>query len=125
MGMKVALFGEAERGEFSTLYHFNDICRVAEVLGEPPVDSRGIAMGVQALLTDQEILFLRVKEEGFSHRDYFLGLKLLKEAAVDFAAVCLPGVGDHMIITETTILCHHRKCLLITEERDFYDYLTA
>ena len=123
--MRIAVFGESERGEYSTLYHFKDLCRFAEVLGHPPLDSCGITLAVQALLSDQEIFFVRVEEEGFSHKDYYRGLKLLKQTPEDFHAICLPGVGDHTIITESTILCHHRKCLLITQERDFYDYLTA
>jgi len=39
-------------------------------------------------------------------------------------AICLPGVGDTEIIDQTEPLCYLHKSIVITTEKDFYDYLT-
>jgi len=97
---------------------------LAETLGNPPEDTRGIPIAVQTLLFQYEILFIRVHEEGFSTPDYHLGLRLLREYKPKISAICIPGVGDQALIRETCHLCKERKSLLITSERDAYDFLT-
>ncbi|MNC96907.1 hypothetical protein D3C83_144030 [compost metagenome] len=54
------------------------------------------------------------------------GLKLLEDrnAFNELAAICMPGVGDPEIIDATSSLCIIHKTLLITSEKDLYDYLT-
>lgn len=123
----IALFGEAERGEFKTAYFCRSLEDLAVYLGEAPKDSQGIFFGVQALLYRCQLIFVRVQEEGYSHDDYRLGLRLLQNR--DFiprlSAIALPGVGDPNIIDASMPVCDIYKSLLITTEKDLYDYLTS
>jgi len=54
------------------------------------------------------------------------GIRLLKnkEAFRDLTAICMPGVGDAEIIDATSPICSLYRSLLITSEKDLYDYLT-
>ncbi|GAB4189534.1 MAG: hypothetical protein Tsb0015_10270 [Simkaniaceae bacterium] len=123
---KIALFGEAEKGEFGKPLHFQSISDLALTLGNPPEDSQGIHFAIQALMYQREIIFFRVKEEGFSEKDYLLGLKTLEKNIIkEVAAVGLPGVGSEKIIDISANICETYKRLLITTEKDLYDYLTA
>jgi hypothetical protein len=56
-----------------------------------------------------------------------LGLHLLQhQTFVPYIdAVCLPGVGSSEIIGAITPICELYHTLLIINETDFYDYLTA
>lgn len=127
MSHKVALFGEAERGDFRSLLHFTSLSAMAEKLGHPPEGSLGLHLAIQTLLFQYDLLFIRVEEEGFSHKDYHHGFKLLKrsEKAKDLSAICIPGVGDYEIIQMASELCYRHQSILITTEGDFYDYLTC
>lgn len=122
----VALFGEAERGKHRKLHEFNSLIDFAETLGNPPKDSQGISLGIQALLFERNILFYKVMEEGFSKDDYLYGMNLLTSAddSKQITALCLPGVGDQDIINHASTICNTNHSLLITTEKDFYDYLT-
>lgn len=127
MRQVIFLFGEAEKGEFCTPLVCKSLPQLAETLGNPPEDSRGILYAVQTLLYDRELIFFRVKEEGFSTDDYMRGLKLLqdKKAFSPLSAICMPGVGDGQIIDASSPVCSlHRSCLII-DEKDLYDYLTS
>lgn len=123
----VALFGEAQKGAFETAYFCRSVAELAEHLGEPPSEeSRGLHYAIQALLFEREVIYVRVREEGFSTDDYLSGLALLKNTreVPPIAALCLPGVGNVEIIEATSPICtQHRSCLILTE-RDLYDYLT-
>lgn len=123
----VALFGEAERGQYAEPIKIGDLGQLAEYLGNPPEESVGITLAIQALLFQRELLYLRVKEEGFSREDYLRGLKNLEKASgiKTLHAVCMPGVGDAHIIEATSPLTEKHNSLLITTEQDLYDYLTA
>jgi hypothetical protein len=122
----VFLFGEAEKGEFCTPLRCKSLPQLAETFGNPPEESLGILYAVQALMYERELIFFRVKEEGFSVSDYMRGIRLLenREAFHDLSAICMPGVGDASIIDATHPICSLRHTLLITTERDLYDYLT-
>lgn len=124
---KIALFGEAERGDFCRCYHCHSTDQLLESCGEPPPESRGIHYGIQALMSEYEILFFRVQEEGFSYQDYFRGIKLLSQICVTFTpiAYCLPGVGDHNILNAIRPLCIRYHSILIANERDLFDFLTS
>lgn len=123
----VALFGEAEKGDFQTAYFCQNLRELEEYLGEPPPNTLGLYFAVQALLFQHNLLFFRVREEGFSYQDYVLGLNLLKshEAIVHVGAVFLPGVGDPRIIEAMTPFCIEHQTILVTREADLYDYLTS
>lgn len=122
----VALFGEAEKGDFRTPYYFESLAQVADDLGNPPPQSQGLLYAVQVLMNDRSLIYFRVKEEGFSFQDYFFGLHILTEKRnqLNLAAICLPGVGDYEIIEAVGPVCKICKSVIILTEPDLYDYLT-
>lgn len=122
----IALFGEAEKGEFSSLMFFQDIADLSDTLGNPPDESFGIPLAIQTLLYDRNLIYIRVKEEGFSTRDYLRGLRQLQNFSKvkSLSAICLPGVGDTQIINASANVCALHSSLLMIKERDLYDYLT-
>jgi hypothetical protein len=123
----VFLFGEAEKGEFCTPLLCKSLPQLAEELGNPPQDSKGILYAVQTLMYERELIFFRVKEEGFSTEDYMRGIKLLqrKDAFSPLSAICMPGVGSGEIIDATSTICSLHKSFLIIDEKDLYDYLSS
>ncbi len=123
----IALFGEAEKGRFNTAYFCSTLADLDTCLGNPPPESRGLYYAVQALLYQFNLLFFRVREEGFSYQDYLLGLRLLESQQMfpTVIALCLPGVGDQRIIQAASCYCLEHRSLMITNEPDLYDYLTA
>ncbi len=123
----IALFGEAERGEFRTAYFCQYLEELDEYFGNPPNQSKGLYYAVQALLFKRNVIFLRVAEEGFSIQDYLSGLKMLEEQRVipHLDAICMPGVGDQEVLNAAQPICELYHAILITNEADFYDYLTG
>lgn len=127
MRQTVALFGEAERGSLATLIFIQSLVQLNEQLGQPPEGSRGLFFAVQFLLYKHDLIYVRVREEGFSSKDYLKGMRqlLCKSGVSKLAGICLPGVGDIRIIDSTIPLCEAHQCLIVTTEQDLYDYLTA
>ncbi len=123
----VFLFGEAEKGELCTPLRVRSLVELAEQLGNPPDESIGIDYAVQTLLYKRELVFYRVREEGFSKEDYLRGVKLLYNYGnkTRLSAICLPGVGDREVIEAIAPICKKMKTLLVLSEKDLYDYLTA
>jgi len=123
----VALFGEAEKGQIAEPIKISDLGQLADYLGNPPEESVGITLAIQALLYKRDILYLRVQEEGFSTEDYLTGLRNLTNASAvkSLHAICMPGVGDATIINAASPVTEKHSSLLITTEQDLYDYLTA
>ncbi len=123
----VALFGEAEKGDYKTAYFCQTLSQLMDHLGEPPKESQGLHYAVQALLYRRNLIFFRVEEEGFSTQDYLLGLHFLENRQLieELSAIFLPGVGDAGIIQATSPVCDVHKSLLITNESDFYDLITS
>lgn len=121
----VTLFGEAEKGEYRFPYVCNNLAELVDFLGNPPEQSRGLFYAIQALLYNRQLIFFRVKEEGFSLPDYVGGVTLLKNHQIDtdITAFCLPGVGNSEILEAVTPVCQEYHSILITSEADFYDYL--
>jgi len=122
----IFLFGEAEKGAFCTPQFCKSLPQLAETFGNPPEESLGLLYAVQAILFERELIYFRVKEEGFSVSDYMRGIKLLekKDTFPGLSAICMPGVGDSEILDATFSLCSLHHTLLITTEKDLYDYLT-
>lgn len=122
----IFLFGEAEKGDFCTPLHCKTLPQLAETFGNPPEESLGILYAVQALLYERELIYFRVKEEGFSVADYMRGIRMLenKDFYRHLTAICMPGVGDAEIIEATSQICSLYQSLLITTEKDLYDFLT-
>jgi hypothetical protein len=123
----IALFGEAEKGEYQTAYYCRSLDDLVNYLGQPPSDSLGVHYAIQALMYQRELLFIRVREEGFSIQDYLNGIQLLENQHIvrQLSAICLPNVGDGAIIDASTPLCRMYRSILITTEADLYDYLTS
>ena len=123
----IALFGEAERGKIHSLLIIKSLTHLNEILGNPPEESRGIFFAIQCLLYEQELIYVRVKEEGFSLQDYNKGMRQLlnKKAVSHLTALCLPGVGDVRIIDSAIPVLQCHEALMITTEQDLYDYLTS
>lgn len=123
----VFLFGEAGKGEFCTPYPCRSLPQLVDVLGHPPPESVGLSYAVQALLFGRELIYFRVKEEGFSVADYMRGFRLLenRELFCHLKAIGVPGVGDQEIIEAASAVCQLYRSILITTERDFYDLMTG
>jgi hypothetical protein len=127
MSFTIALFGEAEKGEYQTPYFFQNLPQLVDLLGNPPPNSHGLYWAIQALLYHYQLLFFRVEEEGFSYNDYLDGLIVLQteHSKEHIKALCLPGVGDKGLIHALSPFCVIHHALLITSEADLYDYLTS
>jgi len=121
----IALFGEAEKGAFKTPHVFNRLPQLFDHLGNPPMESDGLCFAVQAILYQREVIYFRVEEEGFSKNDYAHGLKALENKTKKVHALCLPGVGDPGILALTAAVCHIHNSILITNQKDLYDFLTS
>ena len=122
----IFLFGAAERGELCTPLHLSSLEQVLDLLGNPPENTEGIRYAVQALLYQQNLIYFRVAEEGFSTEDYIQGLRILKQKNLQTSvtAIGMPGVGDEEIIQAAIPICHLYQSLLLVSEKDLYDYLT-
>ncbi|MBS0620579.1 MAG: hypothetical protein JSS61_03870 [Verrucomicrobia bacterium] len=122
----IFLFGEAEKGDFCTPMICRSLPQLADHFGNPPEESLGISYAVQALLFNRELIFFRVKEEGYSIGDYMRGIQILesREGIRELAAICMPGVGDAGLIDAMTAICGLYRSLLITSDKDLYDFLT-
>lgn len=121
----IALFGEAEKGEFHVPYLCQTLEQLDDFFGNPPPESQGLFYAVQALLFQRDLIFFRVREEGYSVEDYLVGVEILENQKKIFqiAAICIPGVGDSDIINAIHPICEKYHSFLITNEADFYDYL--
>jgi hypothetical protein len=123
----IALFGEAERGEFHTAYFCQNLEQLDEYFGNPPPNSKGLFYAVQALLFKRNLIFFRVMEEGFSLQDYLIGVRLLEQQRLipQLDAICIPGVGDPAVLNVLQPVFQQYHSILISNEADFYDYLTS
>jgi hypothetical protein len=127
MAHTIALFGEAEKGEYRMAYFCDSLPELVENLGNPPSDSKGLHYAIQVLLYHRHLIFFRVKEEGYSIQDYMLGLRFLENRQLipQLSAVCMPGVGDAQVIHAGSDICNLYKSLLVINESDLYDYITS
>jgi len=127
MKQTFALFGESEKGAFKTPHILQKLPQLVDSLGNAPNESEGLFFAVQAILYNRDLIFFRVEQEGFSHLDYFSGLKYLqdREKIPKVSAICMPGVGDPKILAASEGVCHIHKSFLITNQKDLYDYLTS
>ncbi len=125
--LTVALFGEAEKGKFHIPIQCDRLEDLYNHFGNPPEDSQGLHAAIEGILLGREIFYLRVHEEGFSEKDYFKGLEhlkeLMKKKKID--ALFLPGVGDEKIINTASLLIASYQAILLTTEKDLYDYITS
>ena len=122
----VVAFGEAGKGEMRVAYFCQSLAQLSDNLGNPPEETQGLDLAIQALMYERNVIFFRVKEEGFSSEDYMYGLSFLQSHSLlpHICAICLPGVGSPEVLDTTSELCVPHKKLMVTTEADLYDYLT-
>lgn len=123
----LALFGESEKGDFERPYFLQDISQLGECLGNPPPHTQGVFLAVQALMFHYDLLFFRVKEEGFSYSDYLSGIHQLEvqDLVSHITAICLPGVSNSAILEVATPFCLTHNTLIIINESDLFDFLMS
>jgi hypothetical protein len=126
MKSTIFLFGEAEKGEFGIPFPCRSLSDLLKTVGTPPEESLGVRYAIQALMYERNLIFCRVKEEGFSIKDYIQGCSLIKKGhfGPHLQALFLPGVGDQEIIGAAIDVCNLYSSLLVVTEKDLYDYLT-
>lgn len=121
----IAIFGEAEKGQFLSSYQCKSLEELAHHLGDPPEDSKGLFLAVQTLLYNYDVLYFRVEEEGFSPNAYLHGLNYLQEQKIYIEALAVPGVSDRKILERASCVCSLHQSILISSEIDLYDCLTG
>lgn len=125
--MTLVLFGEAEKGSLCKGVFCRTLDQLVDIYGNPPPSTKGLLLAIQSLLYGRELVYFRVREEGYSVEDYYEAIYQIEKADWEnnIAAFGLPGVGDSEIITAITPLCRIHHSLIITTQSDFYDYLTS
>ncbi len=127
MNKTVLLFGESEKGEIGSLYYISTMEELNKSLGNPPVGSKGLFFGVKSILLQYNLIYVRVKEEGFSTKDYLKGINSLQKYGriENLLAIFIPGVGDGKIIDPLCYFARNNHAIVVTSESDLYDYLTS
>ena len=121
----IALFGESEKGPYDIPILCRNLSDLYSMLGQPPADSRGLLYAIQALHYQNQLLFIRVREEGYSVGNYLNGAKMLIKDVPPLKAVCAPGVGDSHLIGTLVEICTLYHSILIMNQWDLYDYLVS
>lgn len=125
--LTLALFGEAEKGSLHQGVFCSTLPQLIDIFGNPPPSTQGLILAIQALLYGSQLIYFRVREEGFSSEDYFEGIEQIgkSEWAPKVHAFGVPGVGDGAIIHAIIPLCVIYHSILITTQADLHDYLTS
>ncbi len=125
--LTIALFGEAERGRLHEGVFCETLPQLIDIFGQPPPSSQGLILAIQSLLYGRQLIYFRVREEGFSSEDYFEGIDQIEKSewASRVSAFAIPGVGDSTIIHAIIPLCAIYHSILITTQADLHDYLTS
>ncbi|MFA6501345.1 MAG: hypothetical protein WCT85_01005 [Parachlamydiales bacterium] len=127
MNKIIALFGESEKGRYNYTYFCSNLVQLAEFLGNSPENSTGISFAIQSIMYEMDIIFFRVSEEGFSYDDYMFGLETLQNEPKikKLNALCLPKVSNIEIINSLDPICKKFKSIIITTQKDLFDYLIS
>ncbi|MBF5050604.1 Uncharacterized protein CLAVI_000215 [Candidatus Clavichlamydia salmonicola] len=127
MNAKIIIFGESEKGLFETAYLCHSLWDLSKYLGESPPDSKGIDLAIKSLLYDYDVVYFRVKNEGFSVEQYFRCLHFLENEKIlkNVYALSLPGTGDKSILEASRHICNKYKSCLMFNERDLYDFISG
>lgn len=123
--MLLAFFGEAEHGMYGKPHFCDDLAQLADSLGEPPPESRGLFFAVQALLYQHALIYFRVEDEGYSIKDYWQGAQMLYSSdwIPSVKAICAPGVAEPELLETIAPIRHHP--LILSNQKDIWDYLTS
>jgi len=125
MYITIALFGESEKGRFHYPYFCYSVEQLADTFGNPPPESQGLELAIQSIMYERDIIFFRVAEEGYSVDDYINSIEILKDTnqVKNLDAICIPKVSDHKILDSFDPICKLHKSLIITTQKDLFDYL--
>ena len=120
------IFGQSEKGLFCQPTLCKNILDLLNYFGHPPALTQGLFFATQTLLMQKPCVFFRVEEEGFSLKDYFKGLDILKSSwdTINLHAIGMPGVGNLDVFEKLAPLCQKKRSLILLSERDLFDYLT-
>ena len=121
------IFGQAEKGALCRPTLCKHPIDLIQQFGHPPKETFGLYLAIQTVLLKTPCIYFRVEEEGFSYRDYFRGLDILKSdwEGVPIQAIGLPGVGNMEIIEKTERLFLKKRSLILITEKDLFDFLTG
>ena len=122
----ILIFGESKEGQFQKLLFINSLPKLATILGEPTETGIGVHIAIQAMLYNLEVLFYKVKEEGSDEDAYLQGFRLIEKEAPSLilGAIALPGASTPKILEIANSLCDLHNSLILSNERDLYDYIT-
>ncbi|MBN2479034.1 MAG: hypothetical protein JXA94_02275 [Parachlamydiales bacterium] len=125
---RIVLYGESEKGKFNYPYLCKSLDDLCLTFGNPPENSEGLNFAIQSLMYGNEVIFFRVKEEGFSFEDYFVSINFLMQknkAFKNLTAIGLPKVGSPEVINAFLDVSKILNSILIISEKDLFDYLIA
>ena len=122
----ILIFGESKEGEFHKFLFLKTLPDLAEALGEPTETGLGVHIAIQSILSNRDVLFYKVKEEGFHADHYLLGFKQLENEfhSTPLAAIALPGVSSANILELASSLCNQHRSIILFNEKDLYDLMT-
>lgn len=124
----LTLIGEAEKGDLCTGVFCSSLWQLWDTFGEPPRETEGLFYAIQSLSFGKPVLFFRVEEEGFSLAEYEVCLESLDKAipySDPLGALFLPKVGTQEVIEHSLHICEEHAGILIMNDMDFFDYLSA
>jgi len=121
----IFVFGQSEKGAFCRPTICRHLLDLIHHFGHPPESTHGLFFATQTLLLEHTCVFFRVEEEGYN--DYLKGLDILKKefSTVQIQAIGLPGVGSNELLEKTEHFCLKKRSLILLNEKDLFDYLTA
>lgn len=127
MPSTIALFGEAEKGEYKKGYLCKELSQLVDIFGNPPEDSEGLYYATKSLLFHFPLIYFRVEEEGSNIEEYLQGMRLLEASPFidSVSALCTPGVGTPHLVNSIVPFCEEHHQLWLTSEKDLFDYLLA
>jgi hypothetical protein len=123
---KIVIFGKASNAKPGKFYKIKDLEQLLDKIGMPIDETVGVHLAVQTLLYKYPVLFYPVIEEGTSKKCYDDGMKKLVKSkmANEIIAIVMPGFGSRPVLDQALDLCAEKKCVLILNEEDFYDFLS-
>jgi hypothetical protein len=127
MTTTIALFGEAEKGEYNKGYYCKELPQLVDIFGNPPENSEGLYYAVQSLLYQFPLIYFRIEEEGGHIEEYLQGMRLLEESPLlaSVSAICTPGVGTPEMVDTIVPFCKEHHQLWVISEKDLFDYLLS
>lgn len=123
---KIVIFGKTDSAKPGKFYHIENLEELIHKIGMPIDETIGTHLAVQTLLYNYSVIYYPVKQEGMSKTCYEEGMKKLKrnKHANEVSAIVMPGFGSKNVLDQALDFCTEKKCLLILNEDDYYDFLS-